>query len=127
MAKDLPADIDQSMPAPAAATGDRRLGPFHGAAAELRARGLAVVPCGGEDGKVPLIRWSKWTGPPVPIFVEKMIQRFSWANIGIVTGRPSGITLVDCDDDEAVVPLMIRRCGDTPLKVGTHGGGTDSR
>jgi Bifunctional DNA primase/polymerase, N-terminal len=120
MAPRFQVDLGESVPPPAAIAEEGVPGPFRDAALDLLARGLAVVPCGGADGKVPLIHWGKWTKRPGFRFVEKMVRRHPSANIGIVTGCPSGINLVDCDGD---VDAMIARCGDTPLKAGTPSGG----
>ena len=53
-------DLDESIP-PRAAVTEGVSGPFRDAALDLLARGLAIVPCGGADGKVPLVEWGKWT------------------------------------------------------------------
>src|SRR5689334_19390554 len=98
-------------------------GPFGQAALELHGFGLAVIPVGGDDGKVPLVRWASWTRRLGSDVITKLAapHRFGRANIGILTGL-SGVTVVDCDDLDAV-PAMIERCGDTPLKTRTPSGG----
>ena len=45
-------------PAPASPT------PFADAALVLRDLGLAPVPLGGDDGKVPLVKWGTWKQRP---------------------------------------------------------------
>jgi Bifunctional DNA primase/polymerase, N-terminal len=120
MAPRFQVDLDESIPPLAAIVEEGVPGPFRDAAPDLLARGLAVVPCGSADGKVPLVEWGKWTKRPGLRFVEKLMRRHPSANIGIVTGCLSGITLVDCDGD---VDVMIACCGDTPLKVRTPRGG----
>jgi hypothetical protein len=122
MAQGLNVDLDESTPSRDEAAGASRSGPFRNAALELLARGLAVLPCGGEDGKVPLTKWGGWKKLPARVFVQKMTQRHPCANVGIVTGQLSNVTVVDCDD-RAAVATMIRRCGDTPLKTRTPSGG----
>jgi hypothetical protein len=122
MAQSFGADLDESTPSRDQAAGASRSGPFRNAASELLARRLAVLPCGGEDGKVPLIKWRGCKRLPSLAFVEKMAQRHPHANVGIITGQLSGVTVVDCDDGAAVA-AMIRRCGDTPLKTRTPNGG----
>src|SRR5688500_11989732 len=123
MAQGLHADLDESMPSQeAAAEGDGAPGPFHTMALELLARGLAVLPCKGRDGKVPLIGWRGWRKLPPPAFVEKRMRRHPGVSAGILTGPLSGITVVD-GDDKAAVAAMIRCCGDTPLKTRTPRGG----
>ena len=60
MTQSLHPDRDESTPPQAAAAGDAASGPFGDAAPGLLAHGLAVLPCAGEDGKVPLVRWRGW-------------------------------------------------------------------
>src|SRR3954452_1823826 len=114
-------DFKESIPPLAAIVEEGVPGPFGRAALSLFRFGLAVIPCGGADGKVPLVHWGKWAKRPGLDFVRKMTCRHPSANVGIITGL-SGITVVDCDDP-VVVTAMITRCGDTPLKVRTPSGG----
>src|SRR3954454_22279352 len=97
MAPRLQVDLDESIPPLAAIVEEGVPGPFRDAAPDLLARGLAVVPCGGADGKVPLVEWGKWAKRPGRAFIEKMMRRYPSANVGIIAGL-SGITVVDCDD-----------------------------
>jgi DNA-binding XRE family transcriptional regulator len=96
-------------------------GPFAAAAMELAGRGLAVVPCGGGDGKIPLITWAKWRRPPGRAFLEKLIQTHGGGNIGVLAGL-SNLTIVDIDD-AAVLDSMLERFGPTPLVIETPSGG----
>src|SRR4051794_32233415 len=121
MAPRFQVDLDESIPPLAAIVEEGVPGPFRDAALDLLARGLAVVPCGGAAGKVPLVEWGGWAKRPGRAFIEKMMRRYPSTNVGIIAGL-SGITVVDCDDPVAVA-VMIARCGDTPLKVRTPGGG----
>src|SRR3954447_21352194 len=121
MAPRFQVDLGESIPPLAAIVEEGVPGSFRDAAPDLLARGLAVVPCGSVDGKVPLVEWGKWTKRPGRAFIEKMRRRYPSANVGIVVGL-SGITVVDCDDPAAVA-VMVARCGDTPLKVRTPSGG----
>lgn len=77
--------------------------------------GIPVIPV---NGKRPAIK--KWQ--------ERTIHNFHWiakqfpnANIGLITGRCSGITVVDVDD-AGKVDEAIEIFGDTPLKVKTPRG-----
>ena len=91
-----------------------------GNVAEKYARaGLVVIPCGGEDGKRPLVRWRR---PPSPETLDKWRKRFAGDNVGIAT-EPSHLTVVDVDDP-GLVDTMIRECGETPLVAATPRGGT---
>jgi hypothetical protein len=85
--------------------------------------GFAVLPCGGEDGKRPLIRWGGISKPQTALQIKKLasLPSVQSANLGIITG-PSGITVVDCDTPG-------RRCkieahfGPTSIVVATPRGG----
>jgi bifunctional DNA primase/polymerase-like protein/primase-like protein len=95
---------------------------FAVAAPDLAARRVAVLPVGGDDGKVPLIKhWNRWKEPPGLSAVAKLTEKHPNANIGIACG-PSGVTVVDIDD-VGLLSLMIERFGETPLKTVTPSGG----
>jgi hypothetical protein len=99
--------------------------PFADAALELAERGLAVIPCPGDDGKSPLGAVSgfhRWQKPPGERFIRKLIDKHGDANIGIVTSL-SGVTVADVDGDDSDVQAVIRRAGDTPLMTRTPSGG----
>jgi len=71
------------------------------------------MPLGGNDGKQPLTgNWQKRCWPANVKSTAKDIEKFEDANIGIVTGRPSGVTVVDIDtDDPRVIVQIIERFG----------------
>ena len=94
--------------------------PFGDHAPALRKRGLAVIPCGGEDGKTPMLKGWQKRKLPVAI-IEKLALRYPDANIGIVCGL-SGVVNVDIDDPKQL-PDMLMRFGDTPLIARTPSGG----
>src|SRR2546425_678030 len=94
---------------------------FTAAAPSLAAAGLTVLPLGGDDGKVPLIKWANWKRHPGLAFIRALIKEHPDANIGVVCGL-SGVTVVDIDDLD-LMPLMIERFGDTPLRTNTPSGG----
>ncbi len=96
-------------------------GPFRDAAVDLCRHGLAVIPVGGDDGKVPAVTWGKWRRPPGRQFVDTLVQKFPAHNIGAIC-HLSGVTVVDIDNAE-LVDLMAGRCGDTPLMTRTPSGG----
>ncbi len=76
--------------------------------------GLIVFPCGGEDGKKPRIRrWNKLERTP-PWTIEK----YPDSNIGLLTGKQSGVTVVDIDDVSLLDPI-IKRCGESQIIVET--------
>jgi hypothetical protein len=98
--------------------------PFAESAIDLYRRGLAVLPCPGDDGKSPkgAVRGQgKWKCRPPIAWLEKMVQKHGDANVGILT-RLSNITVVDIDNPDHV-DVMVARCGDTPLKTATPSGG----
>jgi len=99
-------------------------GPFALAAEELWRHGLAPIPCPVHDGdgKKPGIRFGRWRQRPNLDRVRQLVERFPDSNVAVVTG-PSRVTVVDIDN-EALVPDMIRRFGETPLMTKTPGGGT---
>jgi hypothetical protein len=80
--------------------------PFAAAAFELHSHGLAVIPTGGDAGKVPLVKWASWRRPPGRAFLEKLIAKHPDANIGVLCGL-SNVTIVDVDAPE-LVKLMLR-------------------
>jgi len=96
--------------------------PFADAALDLYEAGLAVIPLGGDDGKVPLVaRWDRWEHRPGRQFLEQLADKHPTANVGIVTGL-SGITVVDVDDPD-LVDDMVHRFGVSPLITATPSGG----
>ena len=98
-------------------------GPFGEAAMRFFDLGLCPIPCGGKDGKEPLITWAKWRRRPARKVFERLLGRAknTQANIGILTGL-SGITIVDCDG-EGVLDEALRLFGPTPLITQTPSGG----
>ena len=96
-------------------------GAFAESAIDLAGHGLAVIPLGGEDGKVPQIKHSTWKRLPGPQILAKLSKQFPDSNVGILCGL-SNISVVDIDDP-TVTDKMIDRCGDTPLKTATPSGG----
>ena len=87
--------------------------PFADAALVLWGYGLALIPLGGDDGKVPLVRWKTLRHRPGRPYLESLTSRYSTANIGVLTGL-SGVMVVDVDDPEQV-DAMLARFGDTTL------------
>ena len=48
---------------------------FANFAMDLANNGLAVIPLGGDDGKVPLIKYGTLTRPPGRGFISKLSQK----------------------------------------------------
>lgn len=77
------------------------VGPFGSSAVQFAEAGCAVLPCGGVDGKRPLVKnWNKWSRPTSHGGVDRFREKFSAENIGLVCGPASGITVIDLDDPE---------------------------
>jgi DNA-binding XRE family transcriptional regulator len=105
--------------------GAKDLGPFARTAETLWCFGLAPIPVGGEDGKKPLVTsFTKWKRRPGLNTIRKWVDKHPDANVGIVTGPLSGISVVDIDSAVPMVQQqMVERFGDTPLKTQTPSGG----
>ena len=94
--------------------------PFGDYAPTLHERGLAVLPCGGEDGKRPLVRgWQ--TGKRRAETIAEWVRRHPNANIGLSCAL-SQIVVVDVDEAKLIEP-MLEKFGDTPLMTSTPRGG----
>ncbi len=87
--------------------------PFGDAALALNDVGLVVFPCGGDDGKRPLVK--RWHSPKARETVAAWADRFADTNIGVACGA-SGIVIVDVDRPE-LIAAMLERFGDTPLTI----------
>ena len=96
--------------------------PFASAALELAEAGLAVIPCGSDDGKTPSIKWRNMRYHPGAALIGKLAKQHGHANVGILTGKLSGVLIVDIDDAEIVDP-MLERFGRTPILMRTPSGG----
>ena len=90
--------------------------PFAYAAKELRRHGLAVLPLGGDDGKVSQVKYKGIRRPPTRL--DGWIKSFPDCNVGVLLDRcePHGYTVIDIDA-RALVDECIDRFGDTPLKI----------
>ena len=87
-------------------------------AVELVSHGLAVLPTGGEDGKVPLVRgFNIYRRPPGRAIVEKWFAKWPDANIGVLTGL-SKVVVVDVDDP-ALLNRAFEQFGATSLIIQT--------
>lgn len=109
---------DSSVHPTATETAEADLGPFGSAALAYWNAGLAVLPCGGSDGKTPLVK--AWHRPKGRKTIEAWARRFPMANIGIVPEH-SNLTGIDIDDPE-LIDDAVARFGDTPVRVRTPRG-----
>lgn len=95
-------------------------------------RGYTVVPChypgewdrlGDHEKKSPLVSWREWqVRRPTADQVAAWWRRWPQANIAIITGRPSGIIVLDVDGEEGRALLQGRYIPPTPT-ARTGGGG----
>src|SRR5262245_5201025 len=99
--------------------------PFAEMAVQLAERGLAVIPCPGDDGKSPrgaVKGYHDWTRRPGPDAIRRFAADFGDANIGIITSL-SGLTIADVDEGGRDADKIIGLAGDTPLITRTPSGG----
>lgn len=99
--------------------------PFAETAFDLTKRGLAVIPCPGNDGKSPrgaVAGYDRWEKPPGPDAIRRFAADHGDANIGIITSL-SRLTVADVDDGGRDADEIIRRAGDTPMITRTPSAG----
>ena len=92
------------------------LGAFPQFAPKYLDLGVSVLPCGGVDGKKPLVcgYTTRRFGASA---IEKWSKEFPEANVGLCPGL-NNLTVVDIDDIR-IVGDCVQRFGDTPLKTRT--------
>lgn len=104
-------------------TGEKSPEPFRMAATYFD-MGLSVFPCAGEDGKTPRVKWrglqKRRVGGKT---LDKWLASFAGTNIAIVTGKLSGITVIDVDNPNIALTELFDKYGETPLVVATPRGG----
>lgn len=93
-------------------------GAFAKAAHDWHEAGCVVIPLGGANGKRPIAKhWNKWSRQR-PETVAQLARKNPNANLGIGTGAPSALTVVDVDD-RADLPKALKLFGDTPFQTRT--------
>ncbi|MGN7614022.1 bifunctional DNA primase/polymerase [Magnetococcales bacterium HHB-1] len=81
------------------------------------------IPCGGEDGKIPMVHWKKIKKKLSNNTIEEWGKKFPDANIGLITG-PSKLTIIDVDEpDESSLEEAINMFGESPVIARTPKGG----
>lgn len=86
--------------------------------------GCSIIPCGGENGKRPLRKWTPYQRyMPFERVLSAWQSKHPSANIGLVTGAVSGITVIDCDNKTRTPESLQKEYGRTPFIVRTHSGG----
>jgi putative DNA primase/helicase len=68
-----------------------------------------IVPCGPD--KKPLVAWKPFQNGMTDEQLEELIRRFPYANAAIITGRASGLFVLDIDGPVGVVAFA-ELCGD---------------
>ena len=97
--------------------------PFGEFALLLARLGLCPLPCGGKDGKRPLIKHAHWLSPPSEHAIARLAQQHCRANVGVLTGL-SRIVVVDIDtEDLSLIRQIQHRFGPTPIQIRTGSGG----
>ena len=95
--------------------------PFANYALDYQQLGLAIIPC---EGKSPKVSWKKYqTKPPSLATIYRWIKLFPAANIGLITGKISGITVIDCDDPNLLLEKLEAEFGESKFVVSTPSGG----
>jgi putative DNA primase/helicase len=101
-------------------------------ARNLRARGFSVIPLDHPDetttddpqevGKVPVVRWKEFqTTPATDDILRRWFGNGHKRNIGIATGRVSGVVVVDADSAEGL-EWMRANLPPTPIRTRTAKG-----
>lgn len=103
--------------------GDNQLPPqpFADYALDYHDIGLAVIPCGG---KKPKVSWKKYQAKAASFAtIYRWMKIFPTANIGLITGKISGITVIDCDDPNLLLEELEAEFGESKFVVSTPSGG----
>jgi hypothetical protein len=95
--------------------------PFANYALDYHDLGLAIIPC---EGKLPKVSWKKYqTKAPSLATIYRWIKLSPAANIGLITGKISGITVIDCDDPNLSLAELEAEFGESKFVVSTPSGG----
>jgi putative DNA primase/helicase len=83
------------------------------AALKYQVKGLSVIPCAKD--KKPLISWLPYqTNRASVAQIQEWWDKYPGANVGIITGKISGITVIDLDSQEAIDYFLANFKGTTP-------------
>jgi len=95
--------------------------PFANYALDYHELGLAIIPC---TGKAPKVSWKKYqTKRPSLATIYRWMKLFPAANIGLITGKISGITVIDCDDPNLSLEELEAEFGESKFIISTPSGG----
>ena len=98
--------------------------PFTNYALDYYDLGLAIVPCAGKKGKEAQVTWKQYQKKkPSFAIIKRWIKLFPAANIGLITGKISGITVIDCDDPNLSLEELEAEFGESKFVVSTPSGG----
>lgn len=104
--------------------GDNSPAPFRLFAERYTLLGVSVIPCKGPNGKIPAVKWGEYQKRlPTETELAQWVKLFPGANIGIVTGGLSGLTVIDSDNPELKLSELFTLFGETPLVAFTPRGG----
>lgn len=93
------------------------------AAIRYRRRGWSVIPI-SRKRKTPLVKWAEYqTRPPTEEQIRTWWKEFPDANIAVITGRISGLVVVDVDTQHGGNPKPIYQGYKTSLMQRTGSGG----
>lgn len=93
-------------------------------ALEYLKQGFPAIPMSPTD-KRPLVKWSEFQERiPSEQETKEMFSKYSKAMIGLVTGKISGICVIDCDSPEACekIDSMLPEMFEIPIAVSPRGG-----
>ncbi len=83
------------------------------AALDYRKTNLSVIPVGKD--KRPLISWKEYQDRhATEDEIKKWWTDYPNANVGIVTGKISGLAVLDCDSQDAITAFLTKYKGQTP-------------
>lgn len=83
------------------------------AALDYRKSNLSVIPVGKD--KKPLVSWKEYQGRhATEDEIKKWWTDYPNANVGIVTGKVSGLAVLDCDSQDAISAFLAQYKGETP-------------
>ena len=91
------------------------------AALDYSSKGLHVIPVGKD--KIPLVEWKNFqTIPATKEQIETWWMQFPQANVGVITGSVTGLTMIDVDNKNELKYVKSLVTEDTPRFTTGRGG-----